>query len=106
MRALNFLPFILSLLTWSCASSVTSEGQKVALMHAEPPPGCTELKTVEASDSWYTGADPEKAKAQLRNIAGRFGANYVHLDAIEKTEDGLSKIVTVHGTAYNCPGNF
>jgi hypothetical protein len=65
-------------------------------MKADPPTGCTEVGTVEGSET-QIGGDADGARVELRNEAGEKGANYVRLD----TADRGGRVIT--GTAYKCP---
>jgi hypothetical protein len=72
------------------ATSLTVAGTHVALMMADPAPGCAELGNVDGENNDYAGG-----KNNIRNKAGELGANYV------RWETALSW--GIRGTAYRCP---
>lgn len=80
---------VLALLTVSgCAATLTEAGNHVQVMKADPPAGCQEAGAV-------SGTDPDP-RIQLRNEAGKLGANYVRLETVDSYH-------TEKGTAYKCP---
>lgn len=89
----------------SCAVKPTElpGSEKVKLMKADPPSNCEEVKSIQGNHTWFTSADQEIAKINLKNAAVKLGANYVRMETVEKQKNDVNDSVTIHGTAFKCP---
>ncbi len=87
---MRYLVLVLMALA-GCAATLSEAGNRVQVMKSDPPTGCQELGAV-------SGTDPDP-RIQLRNEAGKLGANYVRLETVDSYH-------TEKGTAYKCPADL
>jgi hypothetical protein len=76
--------------------ALSTKGQQVNLMKADPPAGCQEIGSVHGKGNAVGRPVEDNSKIEIRNAAGDKGANYVRLETI----DNFGEIA---GTAYKCP---
>jgi len=98
-------------LTGCNTPDLTQEGAKVVVSPDAPGEGCVELKYVVGRGGGTFGGEYianedliEYAMNDLRNEAGKIGANYVRHDPPTLGEgDGTTTTATVSGMAFKCP---
>jgi hypothetical protein len=101
MKHLTLITF-LSILT-SCSTALTAEGSKVQIVHhLTKAKDCKFVSVVQATSMMgglLQGAAYDKSINELRNKAGKLGANLVALTNNTNNWGGTN----LSGNAYKCP---